>query len=268
MVMKTNLDQNSIVNEHQSRTKRIERRRKKIQAIYNLTNYKSYHAFKKANARLNLFFGVLAMSGLISCFMAGRFGAILRELILALLIVYLLSYSWIMTKSRQLRKDSTTALQEMEFESGAYVSSWQLYDGIYNEDNWISLEIAFGREDSYAADIAKLVRRKGKIYPLPEDDIQNLKTMIFNLNQIQDQKWFVYSTLTDQMARNLIEKGFDLQIMEKKYRTKPSRLDYAVATGDWKKAFFKYPKDFSAYAIFVDERKYRKQLKAKQLKKK
>lgn len=267
MARKTVLNQDLEENNEKENSSRINRKRKTIQKIYNLTNYRSYHAFKKANTRLNIFLGILAIIGFISCFMAGQFGVILRGLILVLLITYMFSYSWIMTKSRQLRRDSTYALQEMEFESGAYVSSWQLYDGIYDDDNCISLEITFGRESSFIVDIIKLIRKKGKFFPLPQNDIRNLQTMIFNLSNITDQNWVVYSTLTDELANKLVKDGFDLRVMSNKYRTKPNRLDYAVATGDWKKAFFKYPRSFTPYVIFVDREKYQDQLKHEEIEK-
>ncbi|UAY40741.1 hypothetical protein [Lactobacillus crispatus] len=260
--MANNINLNKSTSEdNQQKSNSRARKQKFIWKIYNLTNYRSYHAFKKANFRLNVFFTSLVVIGFLACFMSGQFGAILRGLILALLIVYIMSYSWIMTKSRQLRKDSAYALQEMEFESGRYVSSWQLYDGIYNDSGWISLEIAFGRENSYISDIFKLIRKKGKIYPLPAADIKNLKTMIYNLNRMPEQKWLVYGTITDELAKKFIQNGFDLRLMENKYRTKPSRLDYAVATGNWKNALFKYPKNFSAYAFFVDTQQYLSEVK-------
>lgn len=230
--------------------------------LYKLFNYASYHAYRKNLKRLEIWFAILFIVGLISCFIPSKIGSTMVTLVFVFLILYSFTYTWIMMKSRRIRLQSQAIMKKIQLEGNTVVKSWNLYDGAYNQDDFVSIELSFVKDNGIINNIYHLFKKDKVTLPPNEKDIQNLKNLLFNLYQNGSQNWLVYGTLNSELVERLAEKDIYVQEMDHKYITKPSYLDYAACSG--MNGLWKFNRGWKPYALGLDVEKYKDELIAEQ----
>jgi len=235
-------------------------RKKYRNLLYELFNYNSYHSYKKNLRRLEISFIFLFIVGTVGCFMPNKVGNTIVTLVFVGLVLYSFTYTWIMMKSRRIRLVSQEIMKRLQLEGNAVVKSWVLYDGAYTQDDFVSIEIAFSGDKGVINNLSHLIKGDHVTLPPTDEDIQNLKNLLFNLYSNNKQDWLIYGTLDDELIKILEKHEIYVQEMDKKYRTKPGRLDYAVAIGRTTAALWHYPRSWNTYALGLDIEKYRKEL--------
>lgn len=224
-----------------------------IDQAVKLTNYSSYHAYRRSlrlsNYYLLLAF-LLALYSLIPI-KANSHGTI-TSLVFIMLLAYFFLYYWIMAKAAKLKRDSDHVMLQVAF-NGLLSEGWSIYDGIADDPGQESLEITFTKERPLLTNIWYLAQKKKQTLPLPADDILNLKYYLAQLTNISkpEKKYVAYATLDDGLVEELTSSGIRVDELPRKYKTKPGRWNYAVATGIATNALLGYP-HFSAYMLSVD----------------
>lgn len=183
-------------------------------------------------------------------------------LVFVFLILYSFTYTWIMMKSRRIRLQSQAIMKKIQLEGNTVVKSWNLYDGAYNQDDFVSIELSFVKDNGIINNIYHLFKKDKVTLPPNEKDIQNLKNLLFNLYQNGSQNWLVYGTLNSELVERLAEKDIYVQEMDHKYITKPSYLDYAACSG--MNGLWKFNRGWKPYALGLDVEKYKDELIAEQ----
>lgn len=234
--------------------------RKYSNFLYELFNYNSYHSYKRNLRRLEISFIFLFIVGTIACFIPNKLGNTIITLVFICLILYSFLYTWIMMKSRRVRLESQEIMKKLQLEGNAVVRSWILYDGAYTEDYFVSIEVAFSGDKGVINNLTHLVKGDQTTLPPTQEDIQHLKNLLFNLYSNNQRDWLIYGTLNDNLVRLLEKNDIIVQEMDRRYRTKPSRLDYAVASGRATAALWNFPHSWNVYALGLDIEKYRDSL--------
>lgn len=239
-------------------------RQRTQQFLYGLFNYNSYHSYKKNLERLEVSFLLLFIIGTIACFIPSKLGNTIITLVFICLILYSFLYTWIMMKSRRVRLESQEIMKKLQLEGNAIVKSWILYDGAYTDDDFVSIEIVFSGDKGIIGNLIHLIKGDQTTLPPTQEDMENLKNLLFNLYSNNQRNWLVYGTLNDDLVKLLEDNDIFVQNMDRKYRTKPSRLDFAVASGRATNALWKFPRTWNVYALGLDIEKYRDELIRKQ----
>lgn len=233
-------------------------RGKLISGAYKATHYQSYHSyrrsigFSKVLLYLSAIFGIIAFVFSFSSltFISG----VALNLFAFNAVSYFLFDYWISSKHTQMKKDSQTALNEIGAAAGVHgkIDSWFLYDGIYVDERNDSLEIAFTKERTFLGNIIRLVKKQSTL-PLNEDAIKALR--FYLLKQQENEVYITYATLSADMVDDFEERGIQCEEIPNRFRCKPSRWDYASATGNFANALWSYPRTFKAYTLTVDVEK-------------
>lgn len=228
-------------------------------ALYKLTHYTSYHAFKRSNKMLSYFLSTIFLMAFCSLFVDTKSSHVLTNMSFSMMIVYIFIYYVVQAKARTMKKDSQNVLKQIALWN--FINfSWSIYDGIYKSTNTdLSIEISFQHERTYIQNIYELLFKKHKICPSP-DELLNFKKYIYDLQDktINTSKFVIYSTLTPDLVMQLKKYNILMEELPRKYVTVPSRFDYATDTHDWTKLIkFNY-RNFKAYKLAVDPNEYEK----------
>lgn len=169
-----------------------------------------------------------------------------------------------MSKARGLKADSKKVM-EMIAVNGYVCKSWSIYDGLFTTTNHESLEIAFSKEHTYLYNLWTIFKHKNHILPPSSKDIEGLKNYLFNLSKIDNNgiHYVAYATLTSTEAELLRSYNIILTSINNRFVTKPNRIDFAAGMGELKYAFTKFPKDFKAYLLSVDNAEFINEQKEK-----
>ncbi|QDR73600.1 hypothetical protein FOD75_10915 (plasmid) [Limosilactobacillus reuteri] len=234
-----------------------------LNGISKISHYQSYHAYRRS---LKWAIRYVILAFVIGCIgvipnVARTYGQ-LTTLSLIMMITYFFWYYWIMAKSKQMRQDARDAML-MTAMNGIVSDAWRIYDGIYDRPGFPdrnvpgqeSLEIVFAQDHSYLRNIYWILKHRPASLPPKPEDIINLKRYLVGLQNLSNEvtQYVAYGSMTDQIARYLATQGIELTPLPKKYVTKPSRWDYAAATGKLKNALWGYPHHFAAYQMVVNE---------------
>lgn len=235
-----------------------------LNGIYKTTHYQTYHSYHKALRFASKLLILAFLIEFISFFPWIVNKTLLSSIGLLLFVIYLLYYYWIMSKARGLKADSKKVM-EMIAVNGYVCKSWSIYDGLFTTTNHESLEIAFSKEHTYLYNLWTIFKHKNHILPPSSKDIEGLKNYLFNLSKIDNNgiHYVAYATLTSTEAELLRSYNIILTSINNRFLTKPNRIDFAAGMGELKYAFTKFPKDFKAYLLSVDNAEFINEQKEK-----
>lgn len=235
-----------------------------LNGIYKTTHYQTYHSYHKALRFASKLLILAFLIEFISFFPWIVNKTLLSSIGLLLFVIYLLYYYWIMSKARGLKADSKKVM-EMIAVNGYVCKSWSIYDGLFTTTNHESLEIAFSKEHTYLYNLWTIFKHKNHILPPSSKDIEGLKNYLFNLSKIDNNgiHYVAYATLTSTEAELLRSYNIILTSINNRFVTKPNRIDFAAGMGELKYAFTKFPKDFKAYLLSVDNAEFINEQKEK-----
>lgn len=224
-----------------------------MSAIFRLTHYRTYHAYRRSLKWITDYLMLAFTIGIVGTFpVKVNQNNLLSNISILMMATYFFAYYWIIAKSRILKRDSRQVMLKVAV-SGVISNSWCIYDGVYNQGNQVSLEIAFGQDHSYLRNLVSILRSRKKRAALPPtaDDLQNLRFYLNQLNQMgtNEVQLVAYTTVTTELANLLARSGIKVDPISNEYLTKPGRWDYAAATGKLANALWKYPHDFHAYSL-------------------
>lgn len=220
--------------------------------IYDILFYRNYHSYKKALGRLKSLGLLIIIMGCAGSFNVGNIGQELMNWTLLSLLVLMLMYYITNIKANRIRRDSKEVKKRVA--STGYISDvWNIYDGIYNVSEEMSLELSFTHERSFIENVWKIFFSKKAAAMLPaNDDLKMLKRYVRDIQKLKENSEVninVYATLDQKLKERLEEEGFDLISIERKYISQPLRLDYAGDYKDKKKLISYNRKNFGAYLI-------------------
>ena len=232
-----------------------------LNGIYKTTHYQTYHSYHKALRFASKLLILAFLIEFISFFPWIVNKTLLSSIGLLLFVIYLLYYYWIMSKARGLKADSKKVIAV----NGYVCKSWSIYDGLFTTTNHESLEIAFSKEHTYLYNLWTIFKHKNHILPPSSKDIEGLKNYLFNLSKIDNNgiHYVAYATLTSTEAELLRSYNIILTSINNRFVTKPNRIDFAAGMGELKYAFTKFPKDFKAYLLSVDNAEFINEQKEK-----
>ena len=235
-----------------------------LNGIYKTTHYQTYHSYHKALRFASKLLILAFLIEFISFFPWIVNKTLLSSIGLLLFVIYLLYYYWIMSKARGLKADSKKVM-EMVAVNGYVCKSWSIYDGLFTTTNHESLEIAFSKEHTYLYNLWTIFKHKNHILPPSSKDIEGLKNYLFNLSKIDNNgiHYVAYATLTSTEAELLRSYNIILTSINNRFVTKPNRIDFAAGMGELKYALTKFPKDFKAYLLSVDNAEFLNEQKEK-----
>ena len=235
-----------------------------LNGIYKTTHYQTYHSYHKALRFASKLLILAFLIEFISFFPWIVNKTLLSSIGLLLFVIYLLYYYWIMSKARGLKADSKKVM-EMIAVNGYVCKSWSIYDGLFTTTNHESLEIAFSKEHTYLYNLWTIFKHKNHILPPSSKDIEGLKNYLFNLSKIDNNgiHYVAYATLTSTEAELLRSYNIILTSINNRFVTKPNRIDFAAGMGELKYALTKFPKDFKAYLLSVDNAEFLNEQKEK-----
>lgn len=122
-----------------------------LQLIYNLTNYRSYHAYRVRLSVVRSFLWLAVSFWIIRIFTSNAAAEFaINDIIIFLLAAYVIGSYFVVAKASAMFKDSKQVMQELAF-SGQESFSWNIYDGILKnkENENDSVEIIFFREKAF-----------------------------------------------------------------------------------------------------------------------
>lgn len=235
-----------------------------LNGLYKTTHYRTYHSYNKALAFSSKILILAFLLELISFLPWVINSSLISSIGLLLFVIYLLYYYWIMSKARGIKADSKKVM-EMISVNGYVCKSWRIYDGIFVTTNHESLEIAFTQEHSFLYDLWLIFSHKKPVLPPDSQEINGLKNYLFKLSQIDNNgiHYVAYATLTSTEAELLRSYNIILTSINNRFVTKPNRIDFAAGMGELKYAFTKFPKDFKAYLLSVDNAEFINEQKEK-----
>lgn len=235
-----------------------------LNGLYKTTHYRTYHSYHKALAFSSKILILAFLLELISFLPWVINSSLISSIGLLLFVIYLLYYYWIMSKARGIKADSKKVM-EMISVNGYVCKSWRIYDGIFVTTNHESLEIAFSKEHTYLYNLWTIFKHKNHILPPSSKDIEGLKNYLFNLSKIDNNgiHYVAYATLTSTEAELLRSYNIILTSINNRFVTKPNRIDFAAGMGELKYALTKFPKDFKAYLLSVDNAEFLNEQKEK-----
>lgn len=235
-----------------------------LNGIYKTTHYQTYHSYHKALRFASKLLILAFLIEFISFFPWIVNKTLLSSIGLLLFVIYLLYYYWIMSKARGLKADSKKVM-EMIAVNGYVCKSWSIYDGLFTTTNHESLEIAFSKEHTYLYNLWTIFKHKNHILPPSSKDIEGLKNYLFNLSKIDNNgiHYVAYATLTSTEVELLRSYNIILTSINNRFVTKPNRIDFAAGMGELKYALTKFPKDFKAYLLSVDNAEFLNEQKEK-----
>lgn len=239
-----------------------------VSGAYKATHYQSYHSFRRSVGLSKILLYLAFFCGLVAFIPITMIQGLALNIFALCLVSYVLFDYWVTSKQSKMKQDSRTALNEISAVAGVkgIIKSWHLYDGVFTEGSNDSLEIAFTKERSFLGNVILLIRKTKPAFPLDSDSMKVLR--FFLLKQQENNLFISYATLSDEMVENFEERGIECEQISRRFRSKPSRWDYAVATGKVTNALWHYPRTFNAYLLSVDEEseKLRREEEAKKKK--
>lgn len=245
--------------ENDAKTETNSMKNKLVNGAYHATHYRTYHSYRRSIviAKVFLYLGfIFTVLGLIPINVNQ-----LAPLNIAIFFytTYLLYTYWSVSKNTTAKRDSRTVVSQFANASGVKgnVKGWSLYDGAYSDNDKESLEIVLTYERTFLGDALRLIRGEEPTLPLNDTDIEVLK---FYLKKQQENNLFItYATIPENLAENFSRRGIKLTEISNKFRSRPSRWDYAVATGRMTNALWHFPRNFKAYLLSIDENNKKKE---------
>lgn len=229
-----------------------------LNGLFGATHYQNYHGYRRAMRRLNFLLWIIGIFGIIGS-LPFRFNqhGLLTSLCILLLAAYFFAYYWITAKARLLKRDSQMVKARLSFD-GELSKEWNIYDGIYDDVDRQSLEIAFVNERSWLSNWIRLILRKRPV-PFGPNDIDALQRYLIGLQQLSNDamSYVAYGTMDQTMSRVLLENCIELREIDHYYLTKPGRWDYAFSVGDFRCGLWHYPA-FKVYAMSMNASRYNK----------
>lgn len=221
---------------------------KTLKGTYKAGQYKTYHAYRRAEKRANWIAGIAVLSLFVLPLVLFQVFAI--DVAIILMTIYMLYIVNISYRSGQIKADSKAALNQIaaNYRKKVKIKGWNIYDGVYDEDGE-SIEISFFKERSFINNVYRLIRGNSYTVPLEQDDFDVLK--FFVEQQQKSNAFVVYTTMPLAVKNDFEKRGFELTEINNRYRNKPGRWDYAAATGFLVNALWHYPKTFKAYTLKV-----------------
>lgn len=221
---------------------------KTLKRTYKAGQYKSYHAYKRAEKRANCIAGIGVISFFLLPLVLLQVFAI--DVAIILMTIYMLYSVNISYRAGQIKADSKTALNQIaaNYRKKVKIKGWSIYDGIYDEEGE-SVEISLVNEQPFINNVYRLIRGNSYTVPLEQDDFEVLK--FFVEQQQKGNAFVVYTTMPLAVKNDFEKRGFELTEISNRYRNKPGRWDYAAATGFLVNALWRYPKTFKAYTLKV-----------------
>lgn len=228
------------------------KKRRLAEGLFKATHYRSYHSYRRSLKVGKSFLVIGIIFALTSLIPILLLQTLALNIAVICLTVYLLTDYWVASKSQMMKKESEQVITSIfEYANlNEKINGWNLFTGIYGSD---SLELTFTNEKSFLGDALRLIRGEESTLPLNENNIEAIKYFLERQNE--QQGFIVYATMTEMMAENFTRRGIVVKQIENKYRSLPSRWDYAVATGRLANALWGYPRDFGAYILRYSKEK-------------